>query len=191
MAHFDLYVEDTTYYPEDYAQLNLWMLEFTTPFLTHVSFPPLSMPLTKPLILVTGRITEMGAGNEFDESTLPFTRSKVLTASEALSAGNVVNVWDNSGTVMVRKADATISGKEATGYVLDGVASSATVTVYFDDVLEGLSSLSPGNIYYLSTTAGGITTTAPSASGNVVQRVGRALSASEIAFEPGEPVVLA
>ena len=44
---------------------------------------------------------------------------------------------------------------------------------------------------YLQTTAGAGGATIPSASGNVVQNLGVALSATEVNFERGTPVVLA
>jgi hypothetical protein len=100
-------------------------------------------------------------------------------------------VWDDSGTLKIRKADATTAGKEANGYVLASVSSGAEGTVYFEQVITGLSGLTLGAVYYLSTTAGAITTTAPSGSGNVVQRIGRAVSTTEVLFQPQEPITLA
>ena len=117
--------------------------------------------------------------------------SKILPASENLAAGDLVNVWTDTGTAKARKADATVAGKEANGFVLAAVTLGQNATVYFDGTNTQLSGLTPGAVYYLSTTAGGVTTTPPSGSGNVVQRVGRAVSATELTFEPGEPITLA
>jgi hypothetical protein len=36
-----------------------------------------------------------------------------IVASETLAAGDIVNIWNDSGTPKVRKADATSEGKEA------------------------------------------------------------------------------
>ena len=47
---------------------------------------------------------------------------------------------------------------------------------------EGWSGLTVGGAVYLSDTAGGLTQTAPSTSGDCVQIIGRALSDSEIYF---------
>ena len=96
-----------------------------------------------------------------------------------------------TGTAKARKADATTAGKEANGFVLSAVTLGNNATVYFDGTDTQLSSLTPGAVYYLATTAGGVTDTPPSGSGNVLQRVGRALSATELTFEPGEPITLA
>jgi hypothetical protein len=141
-----------------------------------------------------GKIVALDSGGRLDSTMMPVgvgVDSKSITASEALTGGNLVNVWDDSGTLKIRKADATTAGKEANGYVLASVSSAASGTVYFEQIITGLSSLTLGAVYYLSTTAGGITTTAPSASGNVVQRIGRAISATELLFQPQEPITLA
>ena len=114
----------------------------------------------------------------------------IVVASEALSAGNVVNIWNDAGTPKVRKADATTAGKEAHGFVLEAVSSGANATVYFEGQNTSVSGLSAGPVF-LSTTAGGVTNTAPSGSGNVVQRVGFATSATAINFQSNDPIVLA
>jgi hypothetical protein len=54
-----------------------------------------------------------------------------ITASEALAAGDLVNIYDSTGA-KCRKADASTSGKEAHGFVLAAVESAASATVYFE-----------------------------------------------------------
>ena len=141
-----------------------------------------------------GKIPALDATGKLDNSLMPVgigADSKILPASENLAAGDLVNVWNDSGTAKARKADATTAGKEANGFVLSAVTLGNNATVYFDGTDTQLSSLTPGAVYYLATTAGGVTDTPPSGSGNVLQRVGRALSATELTFEPGEPITLA
>jgi len=141
-----------------------------------------------------GKIPALDATGKLDNSLMPVgigADSKILPASENLAAGDLVNVWNDSGTAKARKADATTAGKEANGFVLSAVTLGNNATVYFDGTNTQLSSLTPGGVYYLGTTAGGVTDTPPSGSGNVLQRVGRALSATELTFEPGEPITLA
>lgn len=117
--------------------------------------------------------------------------TKVRTASEALTAGNIVNIWNDTGTAKARKADATATGKRAVGFVLANVSSDNPATVYFEGTITGLTSLTPGATYFLDTTAGGITTSPPTGSGNVVQVVGVAISDTELSFEPGDVYVRA
>lgn len=113
-----------------------------------------------------------------------------VVASEALTAGHFVNVWNDTGTIKVRKADATTSGKEADGFVLSGYSPGDTALVYFEGSNTQLAALTLGARYYLATTAGQVTATPPSASGNVVQYLGRAVSATRIAFEGEDGVIL-
>lgn len=132
----------------------------------------------------TGRIstTMMPVGVAADTAS--------VVASEALSAGDLVNIFNNAGTANVRKADATTAGKEAHGFVLAAVAAAASATVYFESSNTAVTGRTPG-VQYLATTAGSTTTTAPSAAGNVVQIVGFATSATVINFQSGTPIVLA
>lgn len=169
------------------------------------------MPASKFLALVSGRIREViatvvstGAGDDgkivaldstgrLDNSVMPVgigTETKLIQASENLAAGDVVNIWNSAGQFRVRKADATTVGKEAHGFVLAVVTSGANANVYLEGTITGLTGLVPGK-YYLSTTPGQVVATAPSASGNVVQVVGTAVSASELTFESGDGVILA
>jgi hypothetical protein len=141
-----------------------------------------------------GKIPALDGTGKLDNSLMPVgtgADTKLVPASENLAAGDKVNIWNDAGTAKVRKADATVAGKEANGFVLSAVTLGNNATVYFDGTNTQLAGLTPGAVYYLATTAGGITTTPPSGSGNVVQRVGRALSATELTFEPGEPITLA
>ncbi|MCK5915724.1 MAG: hypothetical protein KAG92_06265, partial [Deltaproteobacteria bacterium] len=89
------------------------------------------------------------------------------------------------------KADATTVGKEAVGFVLDGVTSGANATVYFEGTNDQVAGLTIGLQFLDTGTAGGMVATAPSGSGNVVQRVGFATSATSMNVEFAQPVELA
>jgi len=111
-----------------------------------------------------------------------------LTTSETIASGDLVNIWDSTGA-KVRKADATIAGKEAHGFVLVGAASGATVDVYFEGSNTAMTGLVAGK-RFLSTTAGTSSATAPSGTGNVVQLVGFATSTTSMNFQSGTPITL-
>lgn len=165
------------------------------------------------LALVANRIKELaavvvsaGAGDadklvstdpsgKIDISLMPAgigANTVAVEASEGLAAGDLVNFWDDSGTIKVRKADATTEGKEAHGFTKAAFSSSATATVYLTgNVISGLSGLTPAARYFLHTTAGLATLTPPTATGSVWQPVGIASSATEIVFEPEEPITRA
>jgi len=119
--------------------------------------------------------------------------TKSIVSSENLSAGDFVNIWDNAGVPNVRKTDAAAAaaGKSCDGFVKAAVTSPAAASVYFEGKNDQLSGLTIGAIYYVSATAGAATTTAPSTPGYMSQRVGKAISATEISFEPDDPIILA
>lgn len=99
-------------------------------------------------------------------------------ASEDLTvAGTVggvaVNVWNDSGTTKVRLADATDNSKPADGFVTASVTTGNPAEVIpFNSIITGWTGLTPDVVYFLSTTPGEITVTAPSTSGNIIQPVG-------------------
>jgi len=143
--------------------------------------------------LDSGKAIALNASGQVDATMLPsnISNDRTMTASETLAAADIVNAWDDSGTVKVRKADATATGKKGVGFVQSGITAAATGTVSFEGTITGLSGLTEGADYFLSTTAGAITATAPSASGNVVQFIGVALSATELLFVPDtHPIVI-
>ena len=109
-----------------------------------------------------------------------------------LSAGDIVNLYGSGGDLTARKADATSEGKHATGFVLAAASAGSSITVHRPGgTIAGLLGLTKGTLYYLSTTAGQLTDTPPSGTGNVVQSIGIATSATTLAFQPSEPITLA
>lgn len=133
---------------------------------------------------VEGALQELGAGGGGGSP------SESIVASEALAAGNIVNVWNDAGTPKVRKADATAVGKEAQGFVLSAVASGATAAVYFSGKNTAVTGLSPGATLYLGTTPGAVTATAPGAVGNVWQVIGEAYSGTGLNFQKQLPILI-
>lgn len=168
------------------------------------AIPALNASGVLDLTIVNGKVVSAGAGDSgklpaldasgrLDSSVLPVgigADTAQIVASEALAAGDLVNIYDAAGTVKVRKADATTAGKEAHGFVLNAVANSATATVYFEGSNSSVTGKTAGR-QYLSTTAGTCSSTAPTGSGNVVQIVGFATSSTVINFQSGTPIVLA
>lgn len=114
----------------------------------------------------------------------PVANTATGTASAALAANDLVNIYSGG----VRKADAS-AGYPAHGFVDAAVSSGATATVLFGGTISGLSSLTKGPVY-LSATAGALTNTPPSGSGQIVQQVGVATSATTVDFEALEEITL-
>ena len=113
---------------------------------------------------------------------------KLIVTSENLTAGNLVNIYDNSGTPTARNADAS-NGRLATGFVLAGTTSPAQATVFFEGTITGLMGLTSG-LMYLGV-AGGASATPVSTSGYSSQQIGTAISATEIIFQPLTAITLA
>lgn len=155
------------------------------------------------LTIVNGKASSAGAGDagkvvaldgagKIDVTMMPTgigADTASITASEALAAGDFVNIWNSTGA-KVRKADATSAGKEAHGFVISAVSNGASATVYFEGSNTAVTGQVPGPVF-LATTAGAATTTAPSTAGNIVQRIGFATSATSINFQSQPPVTLA
>ena len=153
--------------------------------------------------ILNGTVTSAGAGDSakvvqldssgrIDTTMMPVgvgADSQTITTSEALAAGDFVNVWNSTGA-KVRKADATTAGKEAMGFVLSAYGSSASAVVYFEGTNTAVTGATPGPVF-LNTTAGGFTSTAPSTAGNVSQPIGFATSATTINFNAGHAVTKA
>ena len=156
---------------------------------------------------IAGVVTSAGAGNagdivalddtgRIDLSVLPTgvgAEVVVVPASEAISDGDLVNIWSDGGTAKARRADASTTGKEANGFVLSGFAGGASATVYLSSqVNTHRSGLTAGSRYWLSdSTPGGITDTPPTGAGKTSQIVGKASAAGTLIFNPEPAIALA
>lgn len=140
------------------------------------------------------KIPALDATGKLDTTLMPVgigADTNVIQASEALAAGDFVNVWNNAGAFRARKADASAAGKEANGFVLAAVANGANATIYSEGSNTQVSGQTAGAVFLSATTAGQATATPPSAAGQVVQRIGTAVSTTSINFDAGPPIVLA
>lgn len=140
------------------------------------------------------KIPKLDAAGALPISMLPAgvgAETITATTSEALAAGDFVNLWNSTG-LKARKADATVAGKEAHGFVLSAVASGAAATVYLPSQTNtSASGRTIGSRQFLSTTPGLAQETAPAATGNVVQQLGVAYSATGVLFNPTQPITVA
>lgn len=127
-----------------------------------------------------GKIVALGSDGKIDASMISSTSGgggDSITATEALTEGDVVNLYNSSGR-KARKALATDETKPGHAFVLASVAQNAAATVFATGTntkvsLTGFTTADIGKPVYLSaSTAGGLTKTPPSSGGNLVQRVG-------------------
>lgn len=115
---------------------------------------------------------------------------KYGTAGATVTAGQIVYKEDASKTYKLADADsATQEVQEADGMALNGAAAGQPLAVLErGDVAMG-SILTAGARYYLSSTAGGIEPEADLSSGEEVNLLGLAKSATVLAFEIKRPGV--
>lgn len=145
-----------------------------------------------------GKLVSLNSAGNIDATMLPpgvELQTRLILASEDISAQSLVNIYDNAGVANVRNADNGAAGKEAVGFVLSAVVSGNNATVYVGSgLITGLTGLVAGTRYYTGT-VGALTTTPPDATnsanaGKFVQFIGYPDSATEFSFEPDAPVYL-
>lgn len=137
------------------------------------------------------KLAQLDAAGRFDTSVMPVgigADTNSITTSEALAAGDFVNIWNSTGA-KARKADASTAGKEAHGFVLAAVSSGQPATVYSEGTNTQVTGMTAG-VVYLSTTPGQATATPPSGSGQIVQRLGVAVSTTAVNFQQHQPITL-
>lgn len=157
-----------------------------------------SGPQEVPFLVTSAGAADAGKGigldatGRLDTSLMPVGISADTytgNAFEALAAGAFVYIKAD-GTVA--NASAASGGVGACGFVLAGVSSGASATVYFEGRNTAKTGLTVGTTYFLSDTiAGGTMTTPPSGTGKLYQVVGSAITPSSINTEMSLPVIRA
>lgn len=140
----------------------------------------------------TGKVVLLDGSGRIDTTVLPVgtgADTASITTSEALSAGDFVNIWNSTGA-KARKADASSAGKEAMGFVLSAVSSGAQATVYFEGTNTAVTTQTPGKVYLDPANPGKSIATAPTTTGQVLQVVGFATSATSVNFQYNQSIVL-
>jgi hypothetical protein len=147
-------------------------------------------------VLNSGDIVALDGSGRLDLSVLPVgvgPDTYAGIAAENLASGDFVYI---NSSAEVAKASAGVSGVPARGFVLDAFNASATALVYFEGRNTALSGLTPGSNYFLSDSTPGAVTSTPVAegaanAGKKHQRVGDAVTATTLNFEPSEVIILA
>lgn len=160
------------------------------------------MALRKPLVVVDGGIQQIQSGDVLDAvCTEVDVVSMENENGDAIVIGAPVYCSDN-GKVTEAQADAAATvevlglvqpasiANAASGYIItDGVL--AATTEQWDVITADVGGLTAGSVYYLDPdTSGMLTTTAPTAVGDYVVRVGKALSTTELEISISQPILL-
>ena len=149
----------------------------------------------KPLVIVSGQVRELESSESLN-ATVTAKEIIRLTADSnyTASVGEAVYI-DGQGKAQPAKADAAASTYPV-GFVrgaADGgtIAAGEILDIQTDGQAEGFSNLTAGQKLYLSpSSAGDVTATAPNTANQYVVPVGRAISATDILVEIGEPIKL-
>jgi hypothetical protein len=158
-----------------------------------------------PIVLVNGKLAELPTTDVL--SVIVPSSSYTISASyapggsasgtstsatfytiEDLEVGNLVNIFNDTGSYRARNADYRTELKNAIGYVTTSVSSGSLATVYFDGILAGLSNIN-GEDQFLSS-SGKFNNNPPGVNGYYIQYIGNALSTSSIEFSPSSIIGL-
>lgn len=159
------------------------------------------MAIQKPLVLINGQIQQIPAGDTLSAASSEVDVVSMTNANAgSLVIGTPVYV---SAAGSVNKANASASGTcKVLGLVKDAsIAAAAQGNIQTDGILAATTTewdaacgttggLTAGTVYYLSTTAGQLTATAPTGSGQYVMKVGMALSTTEMEIDTDRGGVL-
>src|SRR6185436_750603 len=103
------------------------------------------------------KVIATDATGRLDSSFLPLgvgADIQTILTSEDLAAQDLVNIWNDSGTIKCRKADADSAAKRAHGFVKAATTSGQNADIYAGGEITGLTSKTPGATQWLSKTAG-------------------------------------
>ena len=115
-----------------------------------------------------------------------------VTAGENVSQYDLANIYDDGGTLKGRKADGGTNKYVCHGFFTAAGTTGNTVVVQTNGWITG-AGLTIGADYFLSATPGAycLAASVPSGAGKIVQKIGYAVSTTEMEFEPEQEIELA
>ncbi|QVQ57101.1 hypothetical protein ELBI_96 [Anabaena phage Elbi] len=133
----------------------------------------------------SNKIIATNANGLIDESFLNSSSSTNSDAIECLCVENIlsgqfVNIFSDAGVAKVRKSD-NLNGKITNGFILENKETDELAIVYLKGENNGLSGLTPGEMYFTGVD-GNPTLTPPYSNGSFVQKVGYAIDENTIKF---------
>lgn len=117
--------------------------------------------------------------------------SQSAIASEAITAGDFVNLYNNGGVFSMRRAIANDQTKFAHGFSAAAVAPGATgAACLFGLNTHAIPGANASEVWLSDVTPGGYLTAPPANAGSLIQPLGAAVAGSGIFFTPRERVLL-
>ncbi len=111
-------------------------------------------------------------------------------AGEALVAGDFVSLEGVGDTINVYKADGSVGGKIADGFIKQSRSIGQACEVYVNGINDAVTGTVASTRYFLSETGGLFTTTQLVGAGKIHQFVGTGTGTTGIIFRYGEPIIL-
>lgn len=107
-----------------------------------------------------------------------------------LSVGDAVRGDSVADTAVAADNTSSANALPFLGMVYATPTVGTATVAYFGEFPWSGAPLTPGATYFLDSVSGGISTTPPSSSGAIVQRIGFAKSTTILFLAPGEPILL-
>ena len=114
-----------------------------------------------------------------------------VTTFENVGDGDALYLRASDGKAGKAVANGTLDQATVIGFADTAASSGNSVKCLVAGVLDYPSTIDPGDVHFLHTTAGAISTTAPSGSGQYVVRVGEGATTSELSIQIEPPILLA
>lgn len=121
---------------------------------------------------------------EVDAALAANTRTFTATAANTFAAGEIGYI-SAAGTV-TKAINNTEAGATSFRLVMaaEAVAGGASGLFYVAGGTQAGAGLTPGDVYYIGATAGAKITTAPTAGGTYVRKIGIVLANGDLLFDP-------
>lgn len=105
-------------------------------------------------------------------------------ASVAITAGQIVNLFDNAGSMDARLADSTTAATMAHGIANTAALAGARFEMqWLRSFVTSIGGMVPGTLYWLSTTPGAVQNLPPVAVGTIQQPIGLAIAAAQMIMD--------
>lgn len=142
----------------------------------------------------SGKMAQTGANGKFHLSLMAdgvVPDQKTGVSNGAITLNDLCYI-ETAGTI-ARATAASAGPHEAMGFATSTVITGVSVTIQDQGIMSGFTGLTPGARYFLSdvTPGGVLIDPGPVGAGKIAQFIGYAMSATEINFEPDQPVWLA
>ena len=112
------------------------------------------------------------------------------TVFEDVSDGDALFMRSSDGQCGLAQADGTADEALVVGFADANATAGGQVKVLVAGLLDNQTGIDASGIFYLSTTAGEITTTPPSTAGQFVTRVGEGATTTEFSIQLEPPIRL-